>query len=121
MQPDKSYPSPDGRYRLDIFAHEVRMSHWIDCPYLYDNNTGDFLFSAGKLWNATNVDWSNDSNQLKLKLHHYSCDSSIEVVLDLAKNEGKIYATSSGLLTRSSLSSLAGELANATEFRLLFY
>jgi hypothetical protein len=121
MQPDKSYPSPDGRYRLDIYAHEVRMSHWIDCPYLYNNDTGDFLFSAGKLWNATKVDWSNDSNALKLELHHNGCNSAIEVVLDLAKDEGKIYAGTTGVLSRGSLSSVAGELANTTEFRLLFY
>lgn len=121
MQPYKSYPSPDGRYRLDIFTIEVRMSHWIDCPYLYDNNTGNFLFSAGNLWNATKVDWSNDSNVLKLELRHNGCNSSIEVGLDLAKNEAKIYGGTTGVLSRGTLLSVAGELAHTTEFRLLFY
>ncbi len=122
MQPDQSYLSPNGRYRLDIFSHEVRISHWIDCPSLFDCTVEKYIFSTGQHWDASNVKWSDDGNVLKLDLRHYGQDYSlITATLELDKNMVFLYTSGNGTFSRGSLSSMGAELSNTTEFRTLFY
>ncbi len=122
MAPDKSYPSPNGHYRLDIFAHEVKMSHWIDCPYLYDTATGELLFHAGQLWDTKKVDWAENGGILNLELSHYpGAGNEIRVKLDLINGKAEIRSYNNDYLSGGNFSTVCNELSNTTEFRTLFY
>lgn len=122
MQLEKSFPSPNGRYRLELYSHELPTSQRLNCPYLFDAVSNDYLFSAGQHWDASKVEWSSDSNELKLDLRHYGQDyAQITVTLILDKNAASIYTSGNGTFSRGSLSTVGGELANTTEFRTLFY
>ena len=68
----KNFPSPNGRFLLELHAIEMRMSHTVDSPYLLDTQTNEGLFSAGSLWDAFDVQWSEDSQKLTMTVRHYS-------------------------------------------------
>jgi len=68
----KNFPSPNGRFLLELHAIEMRMSHTVDSPYLLGTQTNKGLFSAGSLWDAYDVLWSDDSQKLSMSARHYS-------------------------------------------------
>lgn len=71
MNPFETFPSPDGRFVLELHGIEMRMSHTVDSPYLVDAQTKKCLFSAGSLWDAYDVQWSDDSKMLRMTVRHY--------------------------------------------------
>lgn len=67
----EEYPSPDNRYALILGCNEVRMSHWICSPELIDRTNDRRLFSAGSMWDAGNIRWSDDSRTLSFYMRKY--------------------------------------------------
>ncbi|MFD2932780.1 hypothetical protein [Spirosoma flavum] len=54
--------SPDRRYKVSFGSYEVRMSHWIDQPYLIRVSDNVSLFNLNAdVWSASNVRWLDDS------------------------------------------------------------
>lgn len=97
------------------------MSHWLDCPSLFDSNEGKYIFSTGQHWDASKVEWSDDSEVLKLDLRHYGQDYS-QITITLELDKGKVFIHSNNRTVGvGSLSSVGAELSNTTEFRMLFF
>ena len=67
----EEYPSPDNRYVLVLGCNEYRMSHWVCSPLLKDNSDGGAIFSAGSMWDAGNIRWSDDSRTLSFSMRKY--------------------------------------------------
>lgn len=67
----EEHPSPDKRYVLRLACSEMRMSHWICNPVLIDHTDGHRIFSAGYMWDAGNIRWSDDSRSLSFYMRKY--------------------------------------------------
>lgn len=62
MTPQTKSTSPTGRYIVQIFPWEVRMSHWIETPELLDTQTGTKLISfEDSNWSLDTARWQSDS------------------------------------------------------------
>lgn len=79
--------SPDGRFRLEVAAWEVRMSHWIECPVLSECAADRLLFAfRDKHWSLLEASWDAQS-RLHLALRRYPGDHDpphLDVVVDCA-------------------------------------
>jgi hypothetical protein len=71
-QAPQSFPSPDGRYRLEIASEEVKMSHWIDQATVLDPS-GQKLWSSEFPWSLTSHHWGK-GGALELELRKYPGD-----------------------------------------------
>ena len=107
------YPSPDGAYVLTLGSYEIRMSHWIDYPTLQVSESKEVLFDAPALWSADSIEWSADSNFVRMNLRVYpGSKPSLEVCLYPATRRGKALSKSvlppaeSDLLVEGSLADL---------------
>ena len=85
MEPSSAvFPSPDGRFVLEIFPVPMRMSHEVDCPTLYDAQSRTILFDPGSLWDASDVEWSENSQHLTMQMRHYDNGTQqFSIALDL--------------------------------------
>ncbi len=83
--------SPDGQYNLLLGMYEMRMSHWVQNPGLYDVKSGAVLFDAPSLWSAEAVEWSPDSTSVYLNMRLYpGSKPGINLWLYPATSEGKV-------------------------------
>ena len=80
------YPSPDGRFLLQTSNYEVRMSHWIEEPYLQDLSNDETVFDlVGSGWSLYRYHWGGGGQSLLLELRRYpGRDPSVIVLADLA-------------------------------------
>lgn len=122
MNPTSTHPSPSARYRLDIFPQEKRMSHSVNSPYLFDNQTNTCILDLGGLWDASDIEWSGEGQRVSMKLWHY-VDRSVTFRFEVDVEAG--YATLSaadyGNLLRGSIEGVVEEMARTTELRTIFY
>ncbi|GAB4025474.1 hypothetical protein [Spirosoma gilvum] len=79
--------SPDQRYKVSFASNEIRMSHWIDQPYLIRVSDDVTLFKLDYLWSGDDVKWL-DSSTVTMHLRLYPGLLSCEVTLDIEKNQG---------------------------------
>ncbi len=83
--------SPDGLYNLLLGIYEMRMSHWVQNPNLYNAQTKTKLFDVPSSWSADEVKWSPDSAFVHLDMRLYPGDKpGIELWLYPATSEGKV-------------------------------
>ena len=82
MTEDNTFPSPDGRYTVEISSIDMMMSHEVDSPTLIDTHNGTVLFDPGELWESDDIRWSADSKLLQMAMCLYP-DGSIEFELSL--------------------------------------
>jgi len=81
--------SPNNQYKVSISSNEIRMSHWIDQPYLIRVGDNETLFKLDYLWSASNVNWSGDSI-VTMYLRQYPGLLSFDLTLDVASNQGQV-------------------------------
>lgn len=87
-----SYPSPDGRFRIEIFPVPMRMSHEVDTLTLIDEQQAQTLFDPGSMWDAFGIEWSADSQQATMTWRHYSNGTrQFRGVLDVARLYGEVW------------------------------
>jgi hypothetical protein len=121
MDTNTSFPSPDRRYRLDIFPQEMRMSHTVDCPYLIDNQTNDCLLELGGLWDASNVKWSRNSLALSMNLRHYPDGSVVFLfVVDMVAGTAQLSSADYGVLLTGTMAGVVAELQRTISLRTIF-
>jgi hypothetical protein len=68
---NEEYPSPDNLFLLMLGCNEMRMSHWVCSPLLQERSSGRILFRAGPLWDASSIQWSDDSKTLRFSMRKY--------------------------------------------------
>jgi hypothetical protein len=79
--------SPDGQYKISFASNEIRMSHWIDQPFLIRVSDGACLLKFHSLWSAMDVSWrSNSVVDLSIRLYPGLLACSLQ--LDVAANYG---------------------------------
>ncbi len=102
MDQNKTFPSPNGQFLLELHGVEMRMSHTVDCPYLLDTQTNKCLFYPGSLWDAYDVQWSGDSQKLSMAMRHYTNGQhSFSLTLNLGNDTAILSYESRELLTDS--------------------
>lgn len=81
----KSSLSPNGRYKLILDATEVRMSHWVERPWVCEVSSGRILLDLSEtLWHVDEFWWSEDSTLLTLSMRRYPGDGpEIQLEIDL--------------------------------------
>ncbi|MCC6722961.1 MAG: hypothetical protein IT258_00530 [Saprospiraceae bacterium] len=122
MSPSTSYLSPNGHYRLDIFPKEIKMSHTINCPYLFDLVDNKFIYHLSNYWDASNVEWSSDSLILSMNLMHYADVSVLfNLEINIENQTGRLYAAPYGNILGGSIDVVIGELQRTTQLRTIFY
>ena len=67
--------SPDGRFAVGFNHFEMRMSHWVDAPVLFEvENQRVLLDLRGTFWSADRVEWVPDGPSVTLNLRRYPGD-----------------------------------------------
>lgn len=80
--------SPDQAYIVEFSVYEMRMSHWIEKPYLVQASDNEVLFSLeGDPWSASDVRWI-DNTTVEMYLRKYPGRVSCTVRLTPAANYG---------------------------------
>jgi len=70
IEPDSTHISPDGRVRIDYRSEEMRMSHWIDVPYVTEVASGRRIFAPPSSMVSGHHEWGEDGH-LRLYLRKY--------------------------------------------------
>lgn len=81
--------SPDHQYMISICSTEIRMSHWIDQPYLVRVSDNKTLFELEHLWSGSGINWVNDST-VTMYLRLYPGLLACDLTLDVALNQGQV-------------------------------
>jgi hypothetical protein len=93
MSTPRSFPSPDGRFVLEIFSVPMRMSHEVECSALFDTASKKSLFDPGDLWAAAGIQWSDDSQTLRMNMFQYPNGSlPYALTLDLEKGTATLHS-----------------------------
>ena len=122
MNPTSSHPSPDNRYRLDLFPKVVRTSQILNSPYLFDNQTNACVMGLGDLWDASEVAWSEKGQKVSMNLQHYADRSVLFLFeLDLETQKAKLSSSDYGHVLGGSMDGVVEEMAKTTELRTIFY
>lgn len=81
--------SPEGQYKVSFSSYEVRMSHWIDQPYLIrvSDNVRLFALDADG-WSAWTVRWLDDST-VELLMRKYPGQVECTVELNAGTNQAQ--------------------------------
>ncbi|GAB3551863.1 hypothetical protein GCM10027577_32990 [Spirosoma fluminis] len=80
--------SPDRTYKVVLSRYEVRMSHWIDQPYLMRVGDGACLFALdGAPWSASDVNWL-DETTVRMNLRKYPGRIACTVRLETSDDWG---------------------------------
>jgi hypothetical protein len=81
----KAHLSPNGRYKLILDATEVRMSHWVERPWVCELTSGAILLDlSNTLWHVDAFRWSEDSSHLTLAMRRYPGDGpDVSLEIDL--------------------------------------
>lgn len=98
--------SPDLRYELRFSSFEVRMSHWIEQPYLVRLSDQRSLFTLHDLWSLDEARWSSPVT-LTMQLRLYPGLLSCVLTLDVEANQGLAQA-SDGRVYSGTLVHVAG-------------
>ncbi len=64
------YPSPSGRYVVRTVAHEMKMSHWVHTPAVFESDAEEPFVQLGSLWSADRVEWPRDDTVV-MKVREY--------------------------------------------------
>ncbi|MEI6408540.1 MAG: hypothetical protein WCR52_04115 [Bacteroidota bacterium] len=67
----EEYPSPDGKYILRLGCNEMRMSHWVCSPDLFEVETATILYEAPSDHDASGIKWSDDSREVRFFMRVY--------------------------------------------------
>lgn len=88
--PTTRHRSPDGRFAVVTTATEVKMSHWVETPALYDLQQNRELLALDRRWSADVVTWSPDSRTVTLQLRKYPADvPGVTFTVDLLTQEAQ--------------------------------
>lgn len=88
--PTTRHLSPDGRFAVVTSATEVKMSHWVETPALYDLQQNRELLALDRRWSADVVTWSPDSRTVTLQLRKYPADvPGVTLTVDLLTQEAQ--------------------------------
>lgn len=81
--------SPNHQYKVSFSSYEVRMSHWIDQPYLIRLSDNVCLFTLNAdAWSAWAVRWIDDST-VELSVWKYPGQTECTVELNVLTNQAK--------------------------------
>lgn len=101
--------SPNRRYKVSFSSYEVRMSHWIDQPYLIRVSDNACLFRLNEDgWSAWAVRWL-DNSTAALDLRKYPGLVTCRVTLNASTNQADAI---------SGVSSVAGTFLAVSEWIL---
>jgi hypothetical protein len=118
MASANAYPSPNGHFLLELHGIEMRMSHTVENPYLIASDSGKCLFSPGSLWDAFNIEWSDDSKRLTMTMRHYDNGTHyFSLALDL-ENDAAVLALAERELLTGSLESVSNAMSKIHNVRL---
>ncbi|MVM30519.1 hypothetical protein GO755_10785 [Spirosoma sp. HMF4905] len=81
--------SPDKQYKVSFGSMEIRMSHWVDQPYLVRISDNKTLFGLEHLWSADDVRWLDEST-VTMNLRLYPGLLGCAVTLNVALNQGEV-------------------------------
>ncbi|GAB3794872.1 hypothetical protein GCM10028819_09900 [Spirosoma humi] len=96
--------SPDRKYKVSFSSYEVRMSHWIDQPYLIRVSDGVCLFAIdADGWSAWAVRWLDDST-VELLMRKYP--GQIECTIELNTDTNQAQAVSQTASVAGSFSAV---------------
>jgi hypothetical protein len=85
------HPSPDGFFDVVTSANEVRMSHWVETPALYDLRSQRQLFALDPQWSADAITWAADSETVTIKLRKYPGDvPGLTVAIDFPSSQATL-------------------------------
>ncbi|WP_338873010.1 hypothetical protein WBJ53_29425 [Spirosoma sp. SC4-14] len=80
--------SPDQSYKVEFSVYEMRMSHWIEKPYLVRVGNDEVVFSLeSDPWSASNVHWV-DNETVEMYLRKYPGRVACRVRLTPSANYG---------------------------------
>ena len=81
--------SPNQDYKVSFSSYEVRMSHWIDQPYLIRVRDRACLFALNEDgWSAWAVRWL-EASTVELELRKYPGLLACRVVLNASTNQAE--------------------------------
>ena len=96
MTPETKSISPTGRYMVQIFPWEVRMSHWIETPQLLDTHTNQRLIAfEDSNWSLDRADWQSNS-VVKLSFRKYPGNhkpSIVDAIVDCQHDRATVEGT----------------------------
>ncbi|WP_232074065.1 hypothetical protein [Spirosoma aureum] len=80
--------SPQKTFKVAIGSYEVKMSHWVDQPYLIRVSDDVELFNLnGDPWSASDVTWLDDST-VEMHLRRYPGHIFCSVQLNALTDQG---------------------------------
>lgn len=93
--PTTRHTSPDGRFAVVTSATEIKMSHWVETPTLYDLQQNRELLALDSRWSADVITWSPDSRTVTLQLRKYPADiPGLTLTVDLLAHEAQFVSRS---------------------------
>ena len=81
--------SPDKQHKVSFGSMEIRMSHWIDQPYLVRVSDNKTLFELEHLWSGDDVHWL-DASTVTMNLRLYPGLLGCVIKLNVALNQGQV-------------------------------
>ncbi len=73
--------SPTGRWEVRTHAWEVRMSHWIDTPHVYDRQASRVVYAPeDTTWSLDHAQWVSDS-VVQLHLRQYPGGPGMQAIV----------------------------------------
>lgn len=86
--------SPNGQYKVSFSSYEIRMSHWIDQPFLIRVSDNVCLFTLNTdVWSAWKVNWLDEST-VELFVRKYPGQIACTVMLNVSTNQAKAMSQS---------------------------
>ncbi len=83
--------SPNGRYIVRVYPQEMRMSHWVETPELFDTATQQVLFRpVDSAWSLGAVTWQSESVVAMTLRRYPGAHTPIEATFDCAGGSAKI-------------------------------
>lgn len=70
---EPEFSSPGGEFVLRVASDEVKMSHWVDVPYVVKVSDGSMVWSGEFPWSLSQHHWVS-SHELELELRKYPGD-----------------------------------------------
>lgn len=105
------YPSPDGRFVVVTVAYEMRMSHWVEAPYLYRTGEEDPLLNVSvNDWSADTIEWAEDSRSVTLSVRRYPGNGDSVSLTLFPEDETATMTTEGGIQRTASFDKISSVL-----------
>lgn len=98
-QNNHHFPSPDGRFYVEICPVPMRMSHEVYVPMLRRMADDAILFDPGDLWDASGIKWQEDSGMVEMSMRHYDDGRThFRLILNLTDDLAELWNDESCIL-----------------------